>query len=567
MNYICVYLQILSQQTLQNIDNCYDKQTKLTLNKVQHQFILKLKPINSVQCNKFQGDVQFHLIVSDNAINKDLSTLVTGFNYDTTHNIEFDIPIAIALTNYIDEHFILIKIVTLSHITQITVQNFEEVRSDLSSCFQSLQVVIDGSQTIIEMCPTSLCLQQFVLKNMNVKSFVQEVVLLIDKYSFDLNVDQFISQYQNQQCHSEKVEVDDIQMQKIQEVSFATSFLNIVLKQGKRKASLRYKVNVDNSKVSDVFVNKFAYMYHYGNDTGYQILFDYKLAQLNLVLQKLDMLGYDRIEQRLTSQVTEDVTYKKVNHTISWSISKFDETQRSIKFSCNSVVGEQKQVCLKMLYNDYNTYYSSPTIYNYDILFYFQDKLIYLMKAANCIPVYTCWNYGVAVLYKDMLQMQLTRNHYCDSYTEYYDYSNISTRIIINNAYPVYEQIVYRYVPMMNSTNVNIFNWSCTEIDCSKIFLNTSIQFEYNCTASSVFVEKYILDKIFDGREPPVTINVGLLTGSTLTLITIIVLMFQWRKMKETVRNYTGDLFMKRKTEGEKLIEELEKVLKKRKIE
>ncbi|CAL6060013.1 Conserved_hypothetical protein [Hexamita inflata] len=274
MNYICVYLQILSQQTLQNIDNCYDKQTKLTLNKVQHQFILKLKPINSVQCNKFQGDVQFHLIVSDNAINKDLNTLVTGFNYDTTHNIEFDIPIAIALTNYIDEHFILIKIVTLSHITQITVQNFEEVRSDLSSCFQSLQVVIDGSQTIIEMCPTSLCLQQFVLKNTNVKSFVQEVVLLIDKYSFDLNVDQFISQYQNQQYHSEKVEVDDIQMQKIQEVSFATSFLNIVLKQGKRKASLRYKVNVDNSKVSDVFVNKFAYMYHYGNDTGYGPLND-----------------------------------------------------------------------------------------------------------------------------------------------------------------------------------------------------------------------------------------------------------------------------------------------------
>ncbi|CAL6076190.1 Hypothetical_protein [Hexamita inflata] len=104
--------------------------------------------------------------------------------------------------------------------------------------------------------------------------------------------------------------------------------------------------------------------------------------------------------------------------------------------------GLQKRTCLDMLYYDYDQY-ETVSIYNLDIMFYHKGDFVYLIKAYNCHPIYTCWNYGVAVVSDSEVSLHLTRNNYCDNYDQYYSFKYIPVSLTVYDQNFTQKQIIY----------------------------------------------------------------------------------------------------------------------------
>ncbi|CAL6065044.1 Hypothetical_protein [Hexamita inflata] len=323
--------------------------------------------------------------------------------------------------------------------------------------------------------------------------------------------------------------------------------------QGYRNVSIKYDVQLNISSLSTVFEDKYAYMYNYGKDYGYQIFFDYNLQELNTIQQQIDMLNYDRVEYRLTGQSIDDTTKFKSNNSISVSMGRFNSSIKSVKFSCLNMLGAQQATCKKMLYINMNTYYSSP-VYNLDIMFYFQNQLQFLMKANRCLARYTCWNYGVVVLTPSGVQLQLTRNNECDNYHIFYDYSNISTRFIVENENPNQIQIYQRFENIRNATNVNKFFYNCDEVNCSQISTHSTFTFEYDC---ATFVEKFIFMKVENKRKKSIGKISGISTGCGILIIILTVLYKKTTYSRDVINKYQVVKVQKKPTKDQILLQEL----------
>ncbi|CAL6069231.1 Hypothetical_protein [Hexamita inflata] len=283
-------------------------------------------------------------------------------------------------------------------------------------------------------------------------------------------------------------------MQELMQHPFTTAKLNISVKLGKRTTSLQYAVQINTDEITDVFKNQQAYLYQYGEDLGYQIMFEYDFEALNTVLQTIDMLTYDYVEQKLTGSI---LTYNGFSNLfITKTVKRFIQSDTSIQFSCNGLQGQQN-TCFQMLQNDYTAAYEVP-VYNLYLQFYRNEKLIYVLKAANCVSRYTCWKHGVAILRQSGLYLELTRNNVCDSYDQYDDYTNVSVQLKISfnndiHSYPTHLQL-------NNSKNINQFNWSYQQLNLT---LNSTFNFQFQFQTGSSFTNLLYLR--FQTEEPHTT--------------------------------------------------------------
>ncbi|CAL6002815.1 Hypothetical_protein [Hexamita inflata] len=324
-------------------------------------------------------------------------------------------------------------------------------------------------------------------------------------------------------------------------------------RQGYRNVSIKYDVQLSISSFSTVFKDAYVYLYNYEKDFGYQIFFDYNLPKLNIIQQQIDMLNYDRVEYRLTGQSVDDTTKFKSNNSISMSMGRFNSSIKSIMFSCLNMLGAQQDTCKKMLYINMNTYYSSP-VYYLKIMFYFQNQLQFLMKANHCLARYTCWNYGVVVLTPSGVQLQLTRNNECDNYHQFYDYSNISTRFIVENKYPNQIQIYKRFENIQNATNVNKFFYTCDEVNCSQVSVHSTFTFEYDC---ATFVEKFIFMKVEDKRKKSKRKVTIVSTGCGILIVILTVLYKKAKYSRGVINKYQVVKVQKKPTKEQILLQEL----------
>ncbi|CAL6075881.1 Hypothetical_protein [Hexamita inflata] len=291
-------------------------------------------------------------------------------------------------------------------------------------------------------------------------------------------------------------------------------------------------------------------MFTTSNDTGYEIIFQYDQAKLNKALQVMESVQYDAIEYRLTGSIASDHGILKLY------INKFDHRfnphQRSIKFPCGQILGKQQKTCYEMINTDYFTY--SISTYNLDIIFYSQRKLVYLIKANKCKSTYTCWESGVAIIRQNIVTIQLLRNHYCDGYNQYYDFTNVTTTLKIYNENYEFQYMVTQHLPIINSTNINQFNFTCEKIQCSKLTQTSIFVLDLHL---SYFQEEIEINKVQFIPYYSTAQIATLITGSILLLIIIYVYKKYYIKTKIKIREYSGLYEAKKLTEIERLILQL----------
>ncbi|CAL5991042.1 Conserved_hypothetical protein [Hexamita inflata] len=400
----------------------------------------------------------------------------------------------------------------------------DEIKSDISKCFDSLTLTVQSQSASFGMCPTQNCLNQLVAQNQNTNLYVSKVILVIDRQLYELNLEAVVEAYQQQYCHWQQIPIASADLQEIKEVSFLQSKLIFYLTQKTQKKKifqLSYTVDINVTSFSNVFQYKYVYLFNYQNDIGFEVYLKFDLEKFDTVRQQIDALNYDRIEYRLTCQKTNKKNFIQ-SRSIIQTFNKFNESISMIKFSCSNMLGIQKQTCLEMYESNMNEIYSTE-VYNLDIMFYFQDKLIFLMKATKCQIRYTCWNHGVAVITKKALNIQLTSNQYCDKYNNYYDYSSIETKLTLVKSSKSFIQYKNN-IQNVNASQFSNFNYSCLQIDCSQIKLNTSIMFQYFVDS---FIEMYVLDKIIDQTKYSKAQQIGLIMGSALIMLILVLLFYK----------------------------------------
>ncbi|CAL6001685.1 Conserved_hypothetical protein [Hexamita inflata] len=539
------------EKDLSQLYNCYSKNSSLILDKDKRTFILTLNSVMNINCLEFNKDAQFNLTLG--VLNTTLSVLTTDYNYlQSVTQIVFKIPAEYKLNTYNEDHFALATVYNLQYKTEIHIDVYDELKTDLQSCFDLIEVLIVGNYTTFNMCPNQNCVNQLIW-NITAKSYIEQISITIDKFTYNLSTINLLEAYQNQLCYSEDIQISNTERSTILLVSFILSKLNVLFVQGDTSMSLLYPLKTNINDISNVFLTKYSYMYNYYNDTGYEIIFEYDQPKLEAATQFINSLNYDLIVYKLAGSIRTNGGVQSLSLTKTGT--EFVKNQRSIVFSCSEMKGEQQKTCLQMLYNDYNEY-SAISTYNLDIMFYNQGNLVYLIKAYKCRPIYTCWKYGVVILTQQQLQIQLTRNGYCDNYHDYYDYSNISIQINVYNENYELQQQFQNYYPIVNATNISCFNYSLNQIDISKINKNTKLRLEMNV---STFSEQFYINKVIDLRQTN-RITKGLhIFGSILMTIFAIILLLKAHASKQQILIYQHS-YNQRKYQQSQIIEIQQKV-------
>ncbi|CAL6033066.1 Conserved_hypothetical protein [Hexamita inflata] len=517
-----VCCQVLNKQAI-NVSNCYTKQSKLTLDKIQNLFTLEIFPTNNKNCAVFTGDVQINLTVGYLSISDQLVSVAQDFVYNQIQIISFWIPYDYDITNYNDENFAIATLFVVNYQTIIPVLIFEALKSDFIHSFDLLLLSIKETLTSavktisFAMCPgyTSASLLQ------DVNSEILDVVLVVDRFQFKVDKARFIDSYQWWSCFIQFIQIPEQQIQEILGVSFLYAKLVIVTKQNTRKVVMHFNVNINASSMQFVFKDQYIYLYQkYNNEIGFNVYYNYDLAQFEKVRQQIDMLVYDFVEYQLTAQNTNSITKFVQNHSISLTMPRFFETTKQINFSCTNMIGAQKKTCLQIYDINMNEVYSTQK-YNLDIIFKFQNKIVLAMKCK--IPTtsirYTCWSYGVAVITNSGVQIKLTSTHKCDGYEKYYDYSNVSTTLTYTNKQFYQTDQFQRWVQIPLASNFNQFNYSCGELNCSVINANSTFVFQY---LVDVFIEMYTIDKVIDLRVKYDGLRLTVIVLAVILLVLVI---------------------------------------------
>ncbi|CAL5985466.1 Conserved_hypothetical protein [Hexamita inflata] len=451
INFVLVYMNQLQKQNTIEIKNCFNKQSKLTLNKIQRSLTINLVSTYNSNCNIFTGDVRFTLVPKSDTFSQSLQILVQDFQYSTSNQVFLSVPDDVDVTQLFDDTFAMLKMSTMHQTTMIEIVVYDELRLDISKCFQELRLQIDNPRVTFRMCPYN-CVDFLMTKDTNPNQYISKIELVIDRFLFSLNVQDFVNNYNEYYCYIQEIEVYSQDMEVILGVSFPVSKIFIYMskmnvnygKQHRNYVGIAYPVDIVIKSISDVFRNQEVFLYFDNDDYGFEVLFDYNLDIFGPIGQMIETMLYTHVEYKLTCANLNYDTNILTQQQISQSQLQFNASHRAIKFSCKNIIGAQKSICENMFNVQMNAIYGSEE-YNFDIMFYFDTKLVFMMKARKCTVSYSCWNYGIALLTNSGVQIQLSVLKDCYDYEKFYDYSNISTYLIIKkNFKPV--QTIIRHV-------------------------------------------------------------------------------------------------------------------------
>ncbi|CAL5987041.1 Hypothetical_protein [Hexamita inflata] len=410
------------------------------------------------------------------------------------------------------------------------------------------------------MCPTANCSAVLTLQSASPMQFVKSAQLSIGSFVYNLQAEQLVVAYQKSMCYQEQIQLENLQ--ELMQRPFTTAKLNISIKQGQRTTSLHYAVHINTDEITNVFKNQQAYLYQYGEDLGYQIMFEYDFEALNTVLQTIDMLTYDYVEQKLTGSIlTSD---GMSNLFISQTVERFNQSETSITFSCYNRKGAQQQTCYQMIANDYGAVMSVP-IYHLYLSFYKGNTLIYVLKAAYCGSLYTCWKYGVAVLKQTGLSIELTSNGFCDYFDRLFDFTFIPTTLYIKNNTKNLQVVPFLF-HIKQSNNMSKFWWDCEQNNCQQLNVNQTFVFEYY---QYVFINRIIVTKVIDQRNTIFQRQFNFLTvlGIIISLILLVALYFLHKRSQRLICSYGGGITRKISNDEKILMQLRQMIQNSRKIE
>ncbi|CAL6029206.1 Conserved_hypothetical protein [Hexamita inflata] len=526
MKYLLLHYYVQQVQNPTFLQNCFKQSSILTLDQNQNQFYLHLSPTNASFCSNLNGDVQFTLTFGSK---NEFKQNEMDYKYNKQNKIVFNIQ----NTFTTEENFAVIHISNYQFQTEFNVI-FEELKLDLRVCFNLLEVKFTGFSASFTMCPLTNCLNAIVMEQHNNVQHITQIQLSIFQYQYNISTEQLVNAYQTYKCHTENISINSNQMQSILKQSFIVANFILTVVQGVRSSQVSFPTIVNIDDVSNVFSKQEAYLYTTDNDTGYNVLVQYDLKKLNKASQVIDNLKYDRVEIKLS--VAQFSLYSMVRSSqlhMNFTLDRFNSSQTSYLFSCNgNMKGEQQKTCYQMLYNDYNTQNTLPS-YNLDIIFYQNGQLVYLLKAPACMPIYSCWTHGVAIISNSGIELQLTRNYYCDFYQDYYSLYNVTATLLVND-----NQFV-KSVDLIVGSNVNKFKFTCTEINCQALNSSSRIQLDLFIV---YFVERIVIQRVFDSRRQN---QLFLLANISIVLIFFTVFGFKMKRSFQLIEEYRGE---KRKT-------------------
>ncbi|CAL6052257.1 Conserved_hypothetical protein [Hexamita inflata] len=421
--------------------------------------------------------------------------MATDFIYNKNQYINFWLPYPCDLTNYKDEHVAFAKIFVVGYQTIVPIIIFDELKSDIVRSFSMLYLSFQNSSISFGMCPGYSSVSLFQETDQE----IQDILFVVDRYQFKIDAPLFVENYKQWLCFSQYFDTSDIQLQKILGVSFLRAKLIVISKINFRKTFMYFNVDINATDTKYVFKDQYIHLYQNNiNEIGFNVHFNYNLEEFDKVRQQIDMLVYDHVEYKLSSQNTNDLTKHIQNRSISLTKSKYFEETKNIKFSCTNMIGGQNKTCFEIYDINMNVMYSTQ-LYFLDIQFHYQNRIVFQMKCE--IPTesiyYTCWNYGVAVVTDSGVQIKLTNTNKCDGYEKFYNYSNVSTILQYNNKQYYQQDSFQRWVQIPQASKFNQFNYSCSELNCSAINVNSTFIFQYHVYE---FDEMYAIDKVLDLR-------------------------------------------------------------------
>ncbi|CAL5995487.1 Conserved_hypothetical protein [Hexamita inflata] len=502
---VIMYTQ--SQILLNSFKNCYDA-SKISLDKNLRTFTIQLHPAKNQQCIEFPQDIGLNLTLYSPLFPDVLQIFVSDFSYLESDTFVFKIDGAIDLTLYKDESFASLTLFSYSQYTTINIQKFDELKSNLGSCFESITAEISNRQVTLQMCPLSSCIAQMVTQAQNSVSYIMDVQVSFNSQFFVVKKQDFLDAYQNQLCYEEVLGLNHSQYLQIIKSSFVYSYLQLNSQQGKTKVSLKYNVEVSSDLQQALFTKSEAFMYQNADSIGYKVIVDFEEAELAVLQNKLDSVQFNNVKYRLTGEIS------RVQTELVQRYSDFDMDRKIIDFSCSSGSKIDQEKCSNIFWFDFYAYYIIPT-YNLDIIFLLNDEVVHQVQAPSLSPFYTCWRYGVVVVSKDKVEFQLERNHKCDGNEGDVDYSqsNVGFYIFDEQNSVVYE--AFRTQAIEHAVDLNIFSFSCREVDCA--------QFAHNKKA--IFVVEYYrveIDKFVNSQD----ISAGYIIGGiVLIIISVVCLM------------------------------------------
>ncbi|CAL6074255.1 Conserved_hypothetical protein [Hexamita inflata] len=541
---------------LQSLESCFSRKTYIEYDQNLNILILILFGTRNSICESLTGDIQVNLTLSSKTFTTSLFVIVSDYLYQDQFQILFEANMNADILR--EEHFIVATLFNLRYQTIVQPAVIDQINSELQNCFASLTVSVSTNSTF-EMCPNPYCKNLLVQKQENPIRFVQSIQLVIGQYVYQINTKLFLTQYSIYECFKEDLHLSNLRQHEISQQPFTTSNLNIFIK-GRKLVNIKYQVNISTNTETNVFKNQIAYLYNYDNDIGYQIMFDYDLEQLNLVMQQIDMIQYNRLEYKLTGAILTEYGMQQLS--IVQNTPQFNQSVKSIVFSCSNMQGAQQDTCFQLLANDYGAAYSVPT-YNLYFSFYQNDQLQQVLKAENCQARYTCWNHGVAIIKATGLEVELTTNGYCVQ-AELYNYDSIQTRMYVQNNQKTIQQ-VDKVFHVKTLANISKFRYTCAEINCIQISAQNQYIFEYDMY---LFTQRFVITEVKDKRNYPkyIKLVVGC-AGSALIVFLFCVVYIQLRRSMQIINEYKGKQIVRKPSETEILIQQLKQKNIKRKIE
>ncbi|CAL6019869.1 Conserved_hypothetical protein [Hexamita inflata] len=518
MQYLLLSLSVTyTQSTISylKINDCYSSHSKLTLNKNLRTFTVSLTSTGNSECQVFPQDISANLTVFSSVFPDVMSIVATNFTYKNTNELLFKIPATNGadydLSTYQDEHFSILQIFSYTEVTEIQLSVYDELKSDLQNCFQSLDVEFVSSQIKAHICPSISCKAQMVLQATNPKAYVTEARIQLNSFQYILSLNDFITAYAASSCYTTILPTTATEMMAILTNSFIKAVLQISSKQGQVNVVLKYDSQVTTNELSASFTRKEVFLYDESGSKGFQVRLEYDSVKLAALKTSVQALDYDSVAYRLTSKVG------KTESEMIIQKSQFDFA-RTVDFSCASGSALQQNKCAALIKADFAG--SNSAVYNFEVIFYKQSTAVMILKAPQLTVLYTCWSGGSATLDGKTLNIELNSNYMCTQSA----ISTVSLEIFNSTSQSVSVQ------SQQALSNLSKFSFVLTQTSISHLLFKLS----------STFTFQIQINKVHEQNKQAVLLG-GIITGVIcavfVAVLALIKIVFTFKNIKQIKKN------------------------------
>ncbi|CAL6070171.1 Conserved_hypothetical protein [Hexamita inflata] len=389
MFYQFCFSYVYDQINYIQLQNCYDQQSKVTLNKNMRTFTVILNPTNNSICSQFPSDIGANLSMSSLIFPTTLQMIARNFSYKETTELQFTIPPKDAFNNYdidlyTDETFIVIQLYSFQFVTQVELLLYDELKSDLMNCFSTMQVKVQDTSLKLTLVPTQQCVIQMVAYDLvnHPNSYIKSIIFEFQNMIFDVSINDVVLPYQLQQQADVIIPITSEQHQNLMGEAFYQSFLKFESVQGSQQVELRYMLtDIISAAHTDLLTQSYVHLYDRGFK-GFLIILGYDESNINAILSGLD---YTSISYRLSG---------KINANVFQSIKtrqKGASLLHEIDYQCIEGSAEEQAACVAFYLADYNS--DNPPQYILDMNVMSSTTVLFTMKV-SLIQSYDCWTGG-----------------------------------------------------------------------------------------------------------------------------------------------------------------------------